>query len=77
MSLKFDMTEEHPDRNCVESLKGHEVNDVYKFDASMYTLKEAIEHAMYDLAITAGGGYNFDHITNIKPKIGKIYTFEE
>ena len=50
--------------------KNFYISDTYTFNSD-YTEEEAIIYIKHDLKLVAGGGYNTDHIHNVKFEIEK------
>lgn len=68
--IKFRMDETHPDRYCVNGWtpeKELTFTDIYYVDE---ITDGVIEYIKNELKLIAGGGYNTDHIHNVK------FTFE-
>lgn len=71
--ITYNMKKTHPDKPYVigkwTSKRVFSHADIYTFDDELYkksdidSMKEYIKR---DLALVAGGGYNTDHITNVK-----------
>lgn len=70
--IYYTVDDGHPDWWCMTDKEKYEVNtfeDTYIFDNNWYAKDEVdamIEHAKWDLALVAGGGYDTDHIHNIR-----------
>lgn len=71
--ITYEIDKNHPDVNCVDGgwCKGKvfEYEDTYGFDERLYSPED---HKMFvnfikkDLKLVAGGGYNTEHIHNVK-----------
>ena len=71
--ITFDVDTEHPDFPCMEKSKGLEFSDVYTMDSDYFYNSDAMEgYIKRDLALIAGGGYNTDHIHNLRYEIQKL-----
>ena len=71
--ITYTMDAEHPDKKYVEDWTKEKVftfSDTYTFNSD-YTEEEAIIYIKHDLKLVAGGGYNTDHIHNVKFEIEK------
>ena len=72
--ISFTMDSNHPDVKCVEDWTEDKVltfSDTYSF--AYPCEKEEIESAIkHDLMLVAGGGYNTDHIHNVKFVIKQV-----
>ena len=69
----YTMDAEHPDKKYVDDWTEGKVftfSDTYTFNSD-YTEEEAIIYIKHDLKLVAGGGYNTDHIHNVKFEIEK------
>ena len=66
----------HPDIKYVKDWTKDKVfkfHDEYTFDESCgWTKEDVIAHIKSDLRLVAGGGYNSEHIHNVKFKIESI-----
>ena len=72
--ILFTIDIEHPDFDYVEGWEEDKVYyfiDVYTFNNEL-TEESIIDFIKYDLMLVAGGGYNTDHIHNVKFEIEKI-----
>lgn len=72
--IMYIMDENHPDKKYVKDwTKEKELTfqDVYTFTED-YEKEDMINYIKNDLKLVAGGGYNTDHIHNVKFEIKKI-----
>ena len=78
--ITYEIDENHPDVNYVAcgswyTGKVLEYEDTYEFDERLYSSED---HNMFvifikkDLKLIAGGGYNTDHIHNVKFEIYRM-----
>lgn len=74
--IQCTIDENHPDIKYVKDWTKDKVfkfHDEYTFDESCgWTKEDAIAHIKSDLRLVAGGGYNSEHIHNVKFKIESI-----
>ena len=66
--IHFTMDNNHPDIKCVEDWSEDKVftfSDTYYFN-DYYTKEEITSYIKSDLKLVAGGGYNSNHIHNVK-----------
>jgi hypothetical protein len=66
--INFTIDNNHPDIKCVENWTEDKVftfSDTYYFD-ECYTKEEITDYIKRDLKLVAGGGYNANHIHNVK-----------
>lgn len=73
--ITFNIKETHPDIKHVKDPKEElRYTDTYTFDTgSIYTTTAAkIAYIKRDLALVAGGGYNDEHIYNVKYEITEL-----
>ena len=66
--INFTMDKNHPDIKCVEDWTEDKVftfSDTYYFPVD-YEKEEITSCIKRDLKLVAGGGYNSDHIHNVK-----------
>jgi len=74
--IVFDVDVKHPDFSCMKKSKGLEFSDVYTMDLDyFYGPDDMKDYIKSDLALVAGGGYNTDHIHNVKYEIKTIATW--
>ena len=73
--IEYNMLRTHPDINYVVGewtpTRTFAYSDIYTFDDS-YSFNDVQEYIKRDLALVGGGGYNTDHITNLKYTIKLI-----
>ena len=72
--IMYTMDENHPDKKYVKDWtkdKKFTFQDVYTFTED-YEKEDMINYIKRDLGLVAGGGYNTDHIHNVKFEIKKI-----
>lgn len=70
----FTMDKSHPDIKYVEDWaenKVYDFDDVYTFNGE-YEVEEVVAYIKNDLRLVAGGGYNADHIHNVKFEINRV-----
>lgn len=76
--ITYEIDENHPDVNCVISgwYKGKfTYEDVYSFDERLYSPEDRdmfVNSIKRDLKLVAGGGYNANHIHNVKFEIRRM-----
>lgn len=77
--ITYEIDENHPDVNYVDGgwHKGKVFiyEDTYKFDERLYSPEDHemfVNYIKKDLKLVAGGGYNTDHIHNVKFEIRRI-----
>lgn len=74
--IKFKMKKTHPDIGCIQGEwtpdRIFEFDDVYEFQEGWYEPDYEKQYMKHDLALVAGGGYNADHIADVKYEIKKI-----
>lgn len=77
--ITYEIDESHPNVNYVAGgwYKGKvlEYEDTYEFDERLYSPehhKMFVNYIKKDLKLVAGGGYNIDHIHNVKFEIRKV-----
>lgn len=77
--ITYEIDKNHPDVNCVDGGwyegKVFKYEDTYGFDERLYSPEDydmIINYIKKDLKLVAGGGYNTDHIHNVKFKIRRI-----
>lgn len=69
--ITFTMDEKHPDIKYVKDWtkdKEFTFDDVYEFSED-YSREEIERYIKHDLKLVAGGGYNTEHIHNVKFEI--------
>ena len=67
--INFTMKESHPDKQYVHDWTPDKVfsfSDTYSFDEGIWNEDMAKAYMKEDLKMIAGGGYNCDHIENVK-----------
>lgn len=69
--IEYTIKETHPDKDCVvggwNPDKVYDYEDIYTIDPDkFYDTDHIINYIKTDLALVAGGGYNWDHIDNIR-----------
>lgn len=67
--IYYKIKKTHPDIGCVKDWtpeKVFEFEDVYGFQEGWYEPDYEKDYIKHDLALVAGGGYNTDHISNIR-----------
>jgi len=77
-TILYRITEDHPDRKYFKGDLSERLtySDIYTFKEELS--KEAIvNYIKNDLALVAGGGYNTDHIRDVKFTIKEVYQNEE
>ena len=70
----YTMDDKHPDIKYVKDWtedKVFDFEDVYTF-SNDYEEENIIEYIKRDLKLVVGGGYNTDHIHNVKFEIKKV-----
>ena len=71
-TLSYTVDEQHPDWQCLTDEQRYGVNtvdDIYTFDHLYFNAEEPskmLNYAKRDLKLVAGGGYNDNHIHNVK-----------
>lgn len=74
--IYYTMDEDHPDLEYVNDWtenKEFNFSDTYTFDDEIYGDEEIIlNHIKKDLRLVAGGGYNSEHIHNVRFEIKRI-----
>ena len=76
--IKYTMDENHPDKDFVfggwDKDRIMEYRDVYTYDDTYDDEPEEnlMEYIKRDLKLIAGGGYNTDHIHNVKIEIERL-----
>ena len=77
--ITYEIDENHPDVNYVVGgwYKGKvfEYEDTYGFDERLYSLEDHdmfVNYINKDLKLVAGGGYNSEHIHNVKFEIRRM-----
>lgn len=75
--ITYTIDNEHPDKQYVKDWtedKVFDYEDTYYFDDNFYSddTEEMIAHIKGDLRLVAGGGYNSDHIHNVKFEIKDV-----
>lgn len=70
-TIQFTVDKKHPDYKYMENPNGvQEFSDTYRFDLDILggdvTTDEMKSYIRRDLRLVAGGGYNSDHIHNVK-----------
>lgn len=71
--ISYTIDKDHPDRKYIENWtenKEFHYDDIYKFSDNY--CGNPIAYIKNDLRLVAGGGYNSEHIHNVKFKITKI-----
>lgn len=81
-SVKFEATiyymvdSDHPDYKYIKEPEAkQQFSDIYKFDTFYWgdDFGGMKAYMKQDLALVAGGGYNCDHINNVKYKITRLH----
>lgn len=73
--ISYTIDSKHPYIQYVldsERDKTWEYEDTYSFDDSLYDEEDMMRYMKRDLRLIAGGGYNTDHIHNVKFEIERI-----
>lgn len=77
--ITYEIDENHPDVNYVDGGwhkgKVFEYEDTYEFDERLYSPKDRdmfVNYIKKDLKLVAGGGYNSEHVHNVKFEIYRI-----
>ena len=73
--ITYTIDKDHPDRKYVPDWteeKQLTFEDVYTFTMEDYTKEDRINYMQRDLMLVAGGGYNTDHIHNVKFEIKQV-----
>lgn len=73
--ITYEIDEFHPDVNYWYKGKVLEYEDTYEFDERLYSPEDHkmfVNYIKKDLKLVAGGGYNTDHIHNVKFEIRKV-----
>lgn len=72
--IEYTMDDKHPDIGCVSD-KSPEVlwsyEDIYNID-DIYDDEDMVRYIKNDLALIAGGGYDTEHIHNVRYDIHRI-----
>ena len=75
--ITYTIDKNHPDYNLypIDERDGiFEYSDIYKIDKGHFNgYEEMIEYIIDDLLLIAGGGYNYDHVHNVKFEITEIW----
>lgn len=76
-TIKYAIDLTHPDIEYIKDWaedKAFSYSDTYYFDENFYLQDESdlMEYIKEDLMLIAGGGYNADHIHNVKFTIKRI-----
>ena len=72
--IMYTMDKSHPDIEYAKDWTENKVyafKDEYTFDAC-YTHEDIIDYIKHDLSLVAGGGYNTEHIHNVKFDIYRL-----
>lgn len=73
--ITYEIDENHPDVGGWYKGKVLEYEDTYEFDERLYSPKDHdifVNFIKKDLKLIAGGGYNTDHIHNVKIEIRRM-----
>lgn len=77
--ITYEIDENHSDVNYIDGGwhkgKVFEYEDIYEFDERLYSPEDHemfVNYIKKDLKLVAGGGYNTDHIHNVKFEIRKV-----
>lgn len=74
--IYYTMDEDHPDLDYIKDWtedKEFNFSNTYTFDDKIYGDEEIIlNHIKKDLRLVAGGGYNSEHIHNVRFEIKRI-----
>lgn len=77
--IYYTMDKNHPDIKYIKDWtenKEFDFNDTYTFNDEIYENEDEemiLNYIKRDLRLIAGGGYNSDHIHNVRFEIKKIY----
>ena len=72
-TISYRITENHPDRKYFKGdlSKKLTYSDIYTFREEL-PKESIVNYIKYDLALIAGGGYNTDHIRDVKFTIKEV-----
>lgn len=74
--ITYTIDKNHPDYDCCPVNKRDgtlEYSDIYKIDKGYFNgYEDMIEYIIDDLLLIAGGGYNSDHVHNVKFEIKEV-----
>lgn len=72
--ISYTVDAEHPDIKYIHDWNESKVftfEDTYTFD-KYYTFDDVESYVKSDLSLVAGGGYNSEHIHNVKFEIARV-----
>ena len=72
--ITYTIDKTHPDIKCVEDYTEEKIftfEDTYTFNGD-YPMENIKAYIKNDLMLVAGGGYNTDHIHNVKFEIKRV-----
>ena len=72
--IVYTIDKAHPDIKYIEDYTEEKIftfEDVYTFNGE-YSKEDVAEYIKRDLMLVAGGGYNTDHIHNVKFEINRV-----
>ena len=72
--ISYTVDEGHPDIQYIKDWSENKVltfEDTYTFN-NCYTFDDMEDYVKSDLSLVAGGGYNSEHIHNVKFEIARI-----
>lgn len=72
-TISYRITEDHPDRKYFKKDLSERLtySDIYTFKEEL-SKESIVNYIKYDLALVAGGGYNTDHIRDVKFTIKEV-----